>query len=78
MTARVSKSHFKAHALELFRQVETSGEPMIVTDHGKPTIEIRKFREGGSDPFELLKGTLLWYEGPFDPATDESDWDAMK
>jgi antitoxin (DNA-binding transcriptional repressor) of toxin-antitoxin stability system len=33
---RVSKSQFKARALEFFRQVETTGEPLIVTDHGEP------------------------------------------
>jgi antitoxin (DNA-binding transcriptional repressor) of toxin-antitoxin stability system len=78
MTRRVSKSHFKAHALELFRQVETSGESMIVTDHGTPTIEVRKLQESGPDPFEILRGSLLWYDRPFDPAADESEWDALK
>ena len=42
MPVQVSKSQFKAHALEYFRKVETTGEPLIVTDHGKPTLEIRK------------------------------------
>jgi hypothetical protein len=35
---RVSKSEFKAKALEFFRQIESSGESMIVTDHGKPAL----------------------------------------
>ena len=35
---RVSKSQFKAHALELFRQIEASGEPLVITDHGRPTL----------------------------------------
>jgi len=64
--------------LELFRQVEASGESMIVTDHGKPTIEIRRFHEVETDPFEILKGSLLWYDRPLDPATDESEWEALK
>ncbi len=34
---QVSKSRFKAQALELFHQVESSGEPLVVTDHGRPT-----------------------------------------
>ncbi|MFP3559849.1 type II toxin-antitoxin system Phd/YefM family antitoxin, partial [Paraburkholderia sp. SIMBA_049] len=36
--APVSKSEFKARALEYFRLVEASGESLIVTDHGKPTL----------------------------------------
>ena len=31
---QVSKSRFKAQALELFRQVEASGELLVVNDHG--------------------------------------------
>jgi PHD/YefM family antitoxin component YafN of YafNO toxin-antitoxin module len=36
---QVSKSEFKAKALEYFRQIEGSGESVIVTDHGKPALE---------------------------------------
>jgi len=78
MATRVSKSQFKAKALEYFREVEASGEPLIVTDHGKPTLEIRRITEEKQDPFVLLKGSVLWYERPFDPAVDEGEWDALK
>jgi PHD/YefM family antitoxin component YafN of YafNO toxin-antitoxin module len=40
----VSKSQFKARALEFFRQVEASGEPVIVTDKGRSTIEVRRYK----------------------------------
>jgi prevent-host-death family protein len=33
---KISKSQFKAKALELFRQVEATGEPLIITDNGQP------------------------------------------
>lgn len=78
MTTHVSKSQFKAKALEYFRQVEASGEPLIVTDHGKPTLEIRRIKEHARDPFEILKGSVLRYDRPFDPAVDEDEWDALK
>jgi antitoxin (DNA-binding transcriptional repressor) of toxin-antitoxin stability system len=78
MTVHVSKSEFKAKALELMRRIERSGEPLIVTDHGKPTLEIRRIKEEAQDPFELLKGSVLWYERPFDPAVDEDEWDVLK
>jgi hypothetical protein len=32
MVARVSKSRSKAQALEIFRRIESTGEPVIVTD----------------------------------------------
>ena len=71
----VSKSQFKARALEYFRQVEASGETLIVTDHGKPTLEIRPFRSTNSNPFDLLKGSVLSYEDPTEPV-GENDWTA--
>jgi prevent-host-death family protein len=77
MTTHVSKSQFKAKALEYFRQVETSGEPIIVTDHGKPALEIRRVEEKTRDPLEELKGTVLWYDRPFDPV-DEDEWEVLK
>ncbi|KHK59073.1 prevent-host-death protein [Burkholderia sp. A9] len=43
MEKRVSKATFKTKACELFRQVEMLGESVIVTDHGRPTIEIRRY-----------------------------------
>jgi antitoxin (DNA-binding transcriptional repressor) of toxin-antitoxin stability system len=78
MPAHVSKSQFKAKALEYFRQIETSGEPLIVTDHGKPALEIRRLPEQKHNPLEKLKGSVLWYDGPFDPAVDEDEWEVLK
>ncbi|MER9869396.1 type II toxin-antitoxin system Phd/YefM family antitoxin [Mesorhizobium sp. M0136] len=75
MTAQVSKSKFKAKALEYFRQVETSGEPIIVTDHGQPTLEIRRYESVGRDPLEVLRGSVLRYDRPADPVA-EDDWEA--
>lgn len=36
----VSKSVLKARMLEYFRQVEETGEPLIVTDHGRPVLQV--------------------------------------
>ncbi len=76
---QVSKSHFKAHALELFRQVEATGHPLVVTDHGRPTVEVRPYRPAApttADPLEELRGSVLRFDDPFAPV-GESDWDAL-
>ena len=76
---RVSKSQFKAHALELFRQIEASGETLVVTDHGRPALEVRPYRPIDSptaDPLDALRGSVLRYEGPFDPIA-EGDWESL-
>lgn len=73
----VSKSEFKAKALELFRQVESSGDRLIVTNHGRPTLEVRPYRDDAQDPLEILRGSLLHYENPTDPV-GEDDCEAVK
>ncbi len=72
---QVSKSEFKAKALEIMRQVEQTGEPRVITDHGKPKLLLRKLRGHESDPLERLKGSVLRYEDPTAPVAEE-DWEA--
>lgn len=73
---QASKSEFKTRALELFRRVESSGQVVIVTDHGKPTVEIRRYRETARRPLEVLKGSVTAYADPTQPVAGE-DWEAL-
>jgi antitoxin (DNA-binding transcriptional repressor) of toxin-antitoxin stability system len=73
---QVSKSRFKAHALELFRQVEASGEPLVITDHGRPCLEVRPYRPQTDDPLERLRGSVLHFEDPFEPVAT-GEWEAL-
>ncbi|MBX3578687.1 MAG: type II toxin-antitoxin system Phd/YefM family antitoxin [Rhizobiaceae bacterium] len=57
--------------------METSGKPLIVTDHGKPTLEIRKIATTDFQPPAELAGSVLWYDRPFDPAEDPDEWEAL-
>lgn len=72
----VTKSQFKARALEYFRQVEVSGRSVIVTDRGQPTIEIRRYRADTRSPLELLEGSVVELKDPLSPVA-EDDWDAL-
>ncbi|CAE6710256.1 type II toxin-antitoxin system Phd/YefM family antitoxin [Paraburkholderia haematera] len=73
----VSKSEFKAKALELFRQVEASGESLIVTDHGKPALEVRPYRGVERSPLDVLRGSVVRYDNPTAPV-GEDDWEAAQ
>lgn len=77
MEPRVSKSQFKAKALEYFRQIETGGQPVIITDHGEPTVEVRAYQARERDPLKLLRGSLLRFDAPTAPVADD-DWAAMQ
>lgn len=72
---QVSKSTFKAKALELLREVESSGQSLIVTDHGKPTLEVRPYHPSSADPLTALRGTVVRYDDPTAPVAD-NEWEA--
>ena len=73
----ISKSEFKAKALEYFRQIEASGESLIVTDHGKPTLEVRPYKGMGRNPLDVLRGSVVRYDNPTDPVA-EDEWEAAQ
>lgn len=77
MAIQVSKSQFKAKALEFFRQVETSGEPVVVTDRGQPKLEVRPYKPVTRHPLDVLRGSVLHYDNPTAPVA-EDDWEAMQ
>jgi len=77
METEVSKSQFKAKALEILRRVEATGEPVLVTDHGKPTIEVRRHRSLARSPLDLLRGSVVDYRDPTEPV-GEQDWEALR
>ena len=74
---QVSKSEFKSRALEFFRQVESSGQSIIVTDHGKPTLEVRPYRDVERKPLDVLRGTVMRYDNLTEPV-DADAWEAAQ
>lgn len=74
---QISKTRFKARALELFRDIETSGMPLVITDHGRPCLEIRPYNTEADDPLRRLRGSVLRYDEPFEPVVGEQDWEAL-
>jgi antitoxin (DNA-binding transcriptional repressor) of toxin-antitoxin stability system len=83
MVEQVSKSEFKAKALELFRRIETSGEPVVVTDHGRPKLEVRRYtapetkRRTTEEILDELGRAVLFFDNATDPVGEE-DWEALK
>lgn len=73
----ISKSQFKAKALEYFRKIEASGEPVVVTDNGQPKLEIRPYTPRTRNPLDVLRGSLLRYDEPTAPVA-EDDWEAAR
>ena len=45
MANTISKSKLKAKMLQIFREIEASGEELLVTDHGKPVLKVTPIKE---------------------------------
>jgi len=77
MPTTVSKSRFKARALELFRQVERTGQPIIITDRGTPVLKVTPYREDPEAAVRLLRESVIKYDAPTKPV-GEDDWESNK
>jgi len=78
MTKKVSKSQFKPRSLEYFRQIEQTGEELVITDHGRPVLKVIPYREDADECLLALRESVLRYERPLDPAVDEDEWEALR
>ena len=69
----VSKSQLKANMLEIFRQIESSGEELIVTHHNKPVLRILPIQEGLSvmEIFGELQGQVIYHSDLDEPTVEE-------
>jgi prevent-host-death family protein len=74
MPNTVSKSRFKAQALELFRQVERTGKPIVITDRGKPVLRLVPYSEDPESAVRMLRETVVRYRAPTQPVADD-EWE---
>jgi antitoxin (DNA-binding transcriptional repressor) of toxin-antitoxin stability system len=70
----ISKSRLKANMLRIFREVENSGEELIVTDNNKPVLRILPIKQGKTveEIFGPLQGKVVYHEDINTPTSE--DW----
>ena len=80
MQQTVSKSQFKAQALEFLREVEKQNQSLIITHAGKPVAKVIPYKGVDTDEAirESLRGSVKYYIDPDEPAIDPQDWDVLK
>lgn len=71
----VSKSRFKARALEYFRQVEQTGQPIVITDRGEPVLKLTPYQDDPAEALRVLRDSVVKYEAPSKPVAAD-DWEA--
>jgi prevent-host-death family protein len=69
----VSKSKLKANMFEIFREIEASGEELIVTHHNKPVLRIVPISRGESVEAVMgeLMGQIQYHADINEPTVDE-------
>ena len=74
MGQTVSKSKFKAKALEYLRDVELRGAELVITDRGRPVAKVVPLSRYPDALLAPFRGTLLDYVEPTEPVASE-DWE---
>ena len=71
---------FKAARLRVIRQMGEAGEPVTITNRGRPVAVLTPPppTPGAPTIVGALRGTVLGYDDPFVPAADPSDWTALR
>lgn len=71
--SHVSKSLLKGKMLEYFRQVEETGEELVVTDNGRPVVKVVPIqtRSSAAELFGDVRGRVVYHEDILAPTTDE-------
>lgn len=60
----ISKSKLKTHMLQIFRQIEQTGEELIVTDNNRPVLRIQPIKRKASvdEVFAPYRGKMVIHE----------------
>lgn len=70
----ISKTKLKANMLRVFREIEASGEELIVTDRNRPVLRIQPIgsKKSVEELFGSFHGQLIFNEDVNAPTVD--DW----
>jgi len=74
---QISKSRFKARALEYLRKVQETGQPVVILDRGRPVVKVVPYKGEAEDILRVLRGSVRRYEEPTKPVALE-DWEMLK
>ncbi len=70
---QITKTEFKVQLEQILQRLEVNNEEIIITDDGKPTFKLSKYKPSFSteELFAPLRGKVKYYEDLTTPTTDE-------
>ncbi len=72
---QIAAGQFKAQCLAIMDQVSKSGEPVLVTKHGKPVVKLVPAEKQGDDIFGYMAGKVKILGDIVGPITPPEDWE---
>jgi prevent-host-death family protein len=70
----VPATEFKAHCLVLLEEVRETRQPLLVTRHGRPVVEICPYAPKDATQTNPLKGSVLYQGDLISPINEK--WDS--
>ena len=69
----ISKSKLKANMLRIFREIESSGEELVVTDRNRAVLRIQPIarKRTVEEVFGNVSGKVVYHEDVSTPTADE-------
>jgi prevent-host-death family protein len=77
MAKLVSKATFKPRVLQFLRDVEKTGEELIITDRGRPVAKVVPFTQDAEELLRPLRNSVIEYRDPTAPVGLEG-WEALR
>lgn len=77
MNKMVGKAEFKAHCLRIMNEAERTGETVIITQRGKPVMELKPIKPKERKPlFGCMKGSVTIIGDLDDEPAYDGPWNA--
>ncbi|MBV6492050.1 MAG: hypothetical protein LDLANPLL_00039 [Turneriella sp.] len=73
----LTKTTFKAQALEHLRNVQASKRPLVILERGKPVLKVIPYAEDMQSELMKFRGLLLRYDEPTAPVGLD-DWQLLQ
>ena len=75
---QIPAGKFKTLCLAVMDEVQATGEPVLVTKHGKPVVKLVPAETKDDSIFGYMAGKAKIVGDIISPATPIEDWDALK
>lgn len=72
---KMAAGQFKNRCLAVMDEVQQSGEPVLITKHGRPVAKLVPAERPGDDIFDRMAGKVKILGDIVSPITPEKDWE---